>query len=173
MEKLNEFEFLKVLGQGAFSTVYHARSRRTLSDFAIKVIQKSRVKSTKQLKSLQNEISIQMSLSHPNIIQLFDHFEDTDNHYLILEYNPGCDLRTSIHREGRFSESSCKEILKQLVSAVNFLQASGIMHRDLKLANILLHKNRVQITDFGLSVKLDESQYFRETFCGTPNYISP
>ena len=173
MDKLNEFEFLQVLGQGAFSTVYHVRHKKNLDEYAMKVIQKSRIKTKKQQKSLKNEIEIQRSLQHPNIIQLFDFFDDDDHFYLLLEYNPGCDLRTALQREGKFSEISCKDILKQLVGAVNFLQASGIMHRDLKLANILINKSKVQITDFGLSVKLDESQYFRETFCGTPNYISP
>ena len=173
MDKLSEYSFHEVLGKGAFSTVYHVKTRKSLDDYAIKVIQKSRVKTKKQIKSLQNEIDIQRSLRHPNIIQLFDFFEDDENFYLLLEYTPGTDLRQAINRNGRFSETSSLEILRQLVEAINFMQASGIMHRDLKLANILLHKNKPQITDFGLAVKLDESQGFRETFCGTPNYISP
>lgn len=173
MDKLSEYTFLEVLGQGAFSTVYHVKTKKTMDDYAIKVIQKSRVKTTKQAKSLQNEIDIQRSLRHSNIIQLFDYFEDEDNYYLLLEYTTGIDLRQFINRNGKISENSCKEILKQLVEAINFMQASGIMHRDLKLANILIHKNKPQITDFGLAVKLDQEQGFRETFCGTPNYISP
>lgn len=173
MDKLKEYEFLQVLGQGAFSTVYHVRTCKSLNDYAMKVIQKSRIKTNKQVKALQNEIDLQRSLRHSNIIQLYDFFEDFENFYLLLEYNPGVDLRKAIYKDGKFSEGVCKEIFKQLVEAVNFLQASGIMHRDLKLANILLHKNKPQITDFGLAVKLDEAQGFRETFCGTPNYISP
>ena len=173
MDKLNEYTFLHVLGQGAFSTVYYVREKKTMEEYAIKIISKTRVKTKKQIKSLQNEIDIQRSLKHSNIIQLFDFFEDEENFYLVLEYNPGTDLRQAINRNGKFSESCCKEILKQLVEAINFMQASGIMHRDLKLANILLYKSKPQITDFGLAVKLDESQGFRETFCGTPNYISP
>lgn len=173
MDKLNEYQFLQVLGQGAFSTVYHVRAKKSMEEFAIKVIQKTRVKTKKQIKSLQNEIDIQRTLKHPNIVQLFDFFEDEEHFYLLMEFNPGVDLRNTIQKGGRFSEGCCKEISRQLVEAVNFLQASGIMHRDLKLANILIHKSKPQITDFGLAVKLDEEQGFRETFCGTPNYISP
>jgi serine/threonine protein kinase len=173
MEKVKEFNVLEPLGQGAFSTVFHVKAKKTMDDFALKVIEKSRILNKKQKKSLQNEIDIQRSLKHPNIVKLFDFFEDESKFYLLLEYCPGSDLRAAINKSGRFSESSCKEIMKQLVEAVNFLQASGIMHRDLKLANILLFKNKPLITDFGLAVKLDESKGFRETFCGTPNYISP
>jgi serine/threonine protein kinase len=173
MDRLKEYSFLEILGQGAFSTVYHVKTKASLEDYAIKVIRKKRINTKKHQKSLESEIDIQRSLKHPNIVQLFDYFEDDENFYLLLEYNPGVDLRQVINRDGKFPESSCKLIFQQLVEAISYLQASGIMHRDLKLANILLYKSKPQITDFGLAVKLDESQGFRETFCGTPNYISP
>lgn len=124
---------------------------------------------------LLNEIKLQKKLNHPCIVKLHHFFEDEDCYYLVLEYCPGGELFSYIKLEGRLSEDETRMICSQLVEGIDYMHRKGILHRDLKLGNLLLSEDRtlLKIGDFGLAVKLSTYSEERSTMCGTPNYISP
>lgn len=117
-------------------------------------------------------------MDHPNIIRLFDTFEDAQNIYLVMELCTGGELFDRIIEVGSFTEKQAAVLMQQIVRAIYFVHQSGICHRDLKPENFLLsRKGRLEdsplkIIDFGLSCKVEPGQMLTEQV-GTPYYISP
>eukprot|EP00921_Rhytidocystis_pertsovi_P015571 GHVQ01024763.1.p1 GENE.GHVQ01024763.1~~GHVQ01024763.1.p1 ORF type:complete len:591 (-),score=80.89 GHVQ01024763.1:886-2658(-) len=163
----------KKLGQGTYGSVCKGRSKDTGQVRAVKTISKSQVKN---LERFRLEISIMKSLDHPNIIKLFETFEDHRNIYLVMELSQGGELFDRIIEEGRFTEKDGARLMKQIFSAVHYLHSNHIMHRDLKPENFLfLSKSRdspLKIIDFGLSCRFKPGDT-ASTKAGTPYYVAP
>ena len=172
---IKDYEVLRPLGMGAYSKVYQVRHRFSRQEFAIKIIEKTKMTASKLKKRLKNEVSLQASLNHPCIVRLYNTFEDDDLIYLLLEMCSGGELWGKIKEEGRLDEEETRNICSQIVQGIEYLHTLGILHRDLKLGNLLLSDDRslVKIADFGLAVRLKTFSEERNTMCGTPNYISP
>jgi polo-like kinase 4 len=121
-----------------------------------------------------NEIKLHSKLSQPHILKLEDSSEDEDCVYLLLEYCKQGELYSLIKDSGKLSEEDTRNICLQIVEGMVYLHSQGIIHRDLKLGNILIAENRViKIADFGLATQLQHWSEERDTLCGTPNYIAP
>jgi polo-like kinase 4 len=122
-----------------------------------------------------NEVEIHWQLRHPSILELLTYFEDSTNVYLVMELCPNGELFKFIQtRQRPLSESEARKVLEEVVEGLKYLHGHGIIHRDLKLSNLLLTKDLgVKIGDFGLAVKLEHPGGEQKTMCGTPNYISP
>ncbi|CAG9310379.1 unnamed protein product [Blepharisma stoltei] len=172
---LSNYEMISPLGRGAYSLVYKVKDRRTNEHFALKIIDKMKLNQQRLYKRLRNEVSLQSQLNHPCIVRLYDYFEDQENVYLLLELCSGGELFTYLKTEGKLSELETRTLISQLVDGISFMHSQNILHRDLKLGNLLLSENKTQlkIGDFGLAVKLTDFEEERSTLCGTPNYISP
>jgi polo-like kinase 4 len=171
---LDDLEIISPLGRGAYSVVYKVKTRSKNEFYALKVVNKSNPSSTRVTKRLENEISLQRSLSHKNIVQLLKSFEDQDNFYLLLELCSGGDLFSYLKSSGKLEESEAKKICGHVVEGISYLHSRNILHRDLKLGNILLTEDKTaKIADFGLATQLRDLSEERNTLCGTPNYISP
>ncbi|OMJ92616.1 hypothetical protein SteCoe_4626 [Stentor coeruleus] len=173
--QVKDYEILGPLGHGAYSRVYKVKHRASNNEFALKIIEKNKLTVSKLNRRLKNEITLQSSLNHPCIVKLYNTFEDEDLIYLVLELCAGGELYTQIKEEGRLQEEEAKIMCSHIVEGLIYLHSNGILHRDLKLGNLLLSEDRtlVKIADFGLAVKLKNSSEERNTLCGTPNYISP
>ena len=118
-------------------------------------------------------------VDHPNIIKLFETFEDTRFIYLVMELCQGGELFDRIIAEGHFTEAQGAQIMKQILRCIFYLHSNGIMHRDLKPENFLfveandpIEKSTLKIIDFGLSCKFKEGD-FKKTKAGTPYYVAP
>eukprot|EP00922_Rhytidocystis_sp_ex-Travisia-forbesii_P001019 GHVS01001448.1.p1 GENE.GHVS01001448.1~~GHVS01001448.1.p1 ORF type:complete len:666 (+),score=103.33 GHVS01001448.1:59-2056(+) len=163
----------KKLGQGTYGSVCKGRNKDTGQIRAIKTISKSQVKN---LERFRLEISIMKSLDHPNIIKLFETFEDHRNIYLVMELSQGGELFDRIIEEGYFTEKDAAALMKQILSAVHYLHSNNIMHRDLKPENFLfLSRSRdspLKIIDFGLSCRYKPGDT-ASTKAGTPYYVAP
>jgi serine/threonine protein kinase len=172
---IKDYEVLRPLGIGAYSKVYQVRHRFSSQEFALKIIEKNKMTAGKLRKRLNNEVSLQVSLNHPCIVRLFNTFEDDELIYLLLEMCSGGELFAKIKEEGRLDEEDTRSLCSQIVQGIEYLHTLGIIHRDLKLGNLLLSEDRslVKIADFGLAVRLKSFTEERNTMCGTPNYISP
>ena len=160
------------IGHGAFGKVnlaLHIASGRLV---AIKTFSKKHLKNKHAKQKIKNEISILSRLRHPFINQILDSFE-TDKHiFIIMEYVCG-DLLGFIRKRGKLSESISKLIFKQLIEGLKYIHRKKIVHRDIKLDNILIDlTNTVKICDFGVSRKLSKGDVMHE-HCGTPAYIAP
>lgn len=125
---------------------------------------------------LFNEINNLKGLDHPNIVKMYQYFEDEKRYYIITDICKGGELFDEIIARGKFSENDAAKLIKQVLLCINYCHEKKIVHRDLKPENILLESNKdfdqIQIIDFGTSVFCDDKEYLDEKL-GTPYYIAP
>ncbi|KAM3932931.1 NUAK family SNF1-like kinase 2 [Leptodactylus fuscus] len=168
----HRYEFLETLGKGTYGTVKRARDKQG-KEVAIKSIRKDRIKHEQDMLHIRRETEIMSSLCHPHIISIYEVFENSSKIVIVMEYASQGDLYDYISERQRLSEQEARRFFRQIVSAVQYCHANGIVHRDLKLENILLDENKnVKIADFGLS-NIYHSDSFLQTYCGSPLYASP
>ena len=127
---------------------------------------------------LYAEIKIHRTLTHPNIVQFQECFEDLDNVYMTLELCPNGSLMEMVKKRKGLTEAEVRFYTIQIAGAIKYMHGKGIIHRDLKMGNIFLDKNmNAKVGDFGLAALLvtgnDMHTIRRTTLCGTPNYIAP
>ena len=121
-------------------------------DVAIKVIDKKKIGN--RVKEIKDEIKILSAINHPNIVNLFEEYEDDDSIYIITEFIEGQDFLETV-KQNPLEEEDVKEYTRQLLLAVCHIHKLGITHRDLKLDNLLLTTDkRIKLVDFGISKKL-------------------
>ncbi|GAA6215832.1 NUAK family SNF1-like kinase 2 [Lates japonicus] len=168
----HRYEFLETLGKGTYGKVKKAKERSGRL-VAIKSIRKEKIKDEQDLVHIRREIEIMSSLCHPHIITIYEVFENKDKIVIVMEYASRGDLYDYICDKRRITEREARHFFRQIVSAVHYCHQNGIVHRDLKLENILLDGNgNVKIADFGLSNLYHGDEYL-QTFCGSPLYASP
>jgi len=169
------YELKTELGRGAFSIVYLATQRASGQQYAVKVINKKDLGKDYE-KNLKMEVDILKKVNHPNIIALKELFDTPDKLYLIMELVTGGELFDKIVEKGSYTESEAGQLVRKIVSAVDYLHNLGIVHRDLKPENLLLKRAdndlEIAIADFGLS-KIVGQQMMMQTACGTPSYVAP
>ena len=168
------FERAEVLGTGGFAQVYSVTERSSGIRYADKVINKDIFTGKKRRQArekMDREIRIHKMMSHVNIIKFLHSFEDNQFVHLILEQ---ATQRTLLHvSKARvfLTEPEAKYYFSQIAAGTNYIHDQRVLHRDLKLANMLLSANMtVKIADFGLSTTFAENT---TSLCGTPNYIAP
>jgi len=169
------YELKTELGRGAFSIVYLAVQKASGVQYAVKVINKKDLGKDYE-KNLKMEVDILKKVNHPNIIALKELFDTPDKLYLIMELVTGGELFDKIVEKGSYTESEAGQLVRKIVSAVDYLHNLGIVHRDLKPENLLLKRAdndlEIAIADFGLS-KIVGQQMMMQTACGTPSYVAP
>lgn len=142
---------------------------------ALKIYVKEKMKDLQRKKSVRREIKLMKRLDHPNIAKLFDAIETDTKVILVLEYVGGGSthgfLKSKPNRQ--MEEYEAKKIFTQLISALSYLHAKCIAHRDIKLENVMLDaKGNVKLIDFGFSTQIPNTQKIK-LFCGTPSYMAP
>mmetsp|Transcript_46279 Transcript_46279/g.145177 ORF Transcript_46279/g.145177 Transcript_46279/m.145177 type:complete len:514 (-) Transcript_46279:64-1605(-) len=175
--KISEFYNLdkKKLGEGSYGSVCKATNKSTNAVRAVKSISKSQVKNLERFKQ---EINIMKIMDHPNIIKLYETFEDAKNIYLVMELCSGGELFDRIIAAGHFTEVQAATIMQQIVRAIFYMHENHICHRDLKPENFLfvskdpIEKNTLKIIDFGLSCHFNAESVLT-TKAGTPYYVAP
>lgn len=169
------YEFKNELGRGAFSIVYLGLNKATGGEFAVKVINKKDLGKDYE-KNLKMEVDILKKVNHTNIIALKELFDTPDKLYLVMELVTGGELFDKIVEKGSYTESEASQLVRKIVSAVEYLHGIDIVHRDLKPENLLLKRAdndlEVALADFGLS-KIVGQQMMMQTACGTPSYVAP
>ncbi len=169
---VDEFDILKELGKGGYSVVYLVRHKETGRKYALKCAMKYK-KGKDRSKRTRQEIDVLSDLRHRGIIRLKGWFENDENIYLVLQYVSGRDLSKFFRKDLPSRENSSKIIL-QVVAALKYCHRRGIIHRDMKLENILINrKMRVKLTDFGLcGIQSRDDGYFYDEV-GTARYTAP
>ncbi|KAL5258701.1 hypothetical protein ACHWQZ_G009234 [Mnemiopsis leidyi] len=173
-----------ILGQGSFGTVYKATNIATGQSFAMKKIDKQTLGVTGH-KMLEREVAILKRVQHPHIVALEEVFETSEDTYLFMELCDKGELKSMLDST-ELSELECAKIIERLSSTIAYLHDNDIVHRDLKLENILLSAGvsdpddrfNIKVTDFGLSFLTGGSNTFGNdkmmtTTCGTPMYMAP
>ena len=168
---MEDYDFDKELGSGAYGTVYLAHHKSSGSKRAIKVIRKNNVEDA---DAFQHEIKILMSMDHPNIIKLYDVYETDDFVYLITELCEGGELFFYITKSKHQTEDEAAKIMRQIFSAINYCHKSNVCHRDQKPENFLQKfendSSTVKLIDFGLARKLISGEMLSQPN-GTPFYL--
>lgn len=169
----HRYQLLETLGRGTYGKVKKAIDKSTGMLVAVKSIQKDKITDELDRVHLQREIEITALLKHEHIIQVFEVFESSEKIIIVMEYASNGELYDFINNKHQIPESEARRFFRQIVSAVHCCHKNGIVHRDIKLENILLDENlNVKLADFGLSNLYHKSQVL-ETYCGSPLYASP
>ena len=187
---IEDLTLIKCLGKGAFGEVYLTSRQGSKQKYATKKIDKKYVSRPKAKKYLDNEIKILKEVDHPNIIKLYEVKETTQFFYLIMELCNGGSLADRLEEyikknKKPFPEETVQYLMKQIMSAINYLHSRNILHRDIKLDNILVNfdndedkrnnnvlKAKVKIIDFGFARHLAPAQLAYSTL-GSPVNMDP
>ncbi|XP_045146922.1 serine/threonine-protein kinase 33 [Echinops telfairi] len=177
------YTFGRILGQGSFGMVTEATDKETGTKWAIKKVNKEKAGSS-AVKLLEREVNILKSVKHEHIIHLEQVFETPKRMYLVMELCEDGELKEILDRKGHFSENETRWIIQSLASAIAYLHNKDIVHRDLKLENIMVKSSfiddnnemnlNIKVSDFGLAVKKHgRGEAMLQTTCGTPIYMAP
>ncbi|CAN6467623.1 unnamed protein product [Victoria cruziana] len=170
---LEDFEIMKVVGQGSFAKVFQVRKKGSSEIYAMKVMRKDKILEKNHADYMKAERDILTKIEHPFIVQLRYSFQTKYRLYLVLDFINGGHLFFQLYHQGLFREDVARIYAAEIVSAVSHLHANGIMHRDLKPENVLLDADgHVMLTDFGLAKQFEENSR-SNSLCGTVEYMSP
>ncbi|RVX75568.1 hypothetical protein B0A52_00921 [Exophiala mesophila] len=172
MSRLNQYSFVRNIGEGSFGKVKLARHKITGQEVAMKTISRRKLISRDMAGRIEREIQYLQLLRHPHIIKLYTVITTKTDIYMVLEYVP-MELFDYIVKHGRLGEAKARKLFQQIICAVEYCHRHKIVHRDLKPENLLLDKNmNVKIADFGLSNIMTDGNFLK-TSCGSPNYAAP
>lgn len=172
----NEFNVIEKIGQGGMGTVFKAKQISMDRIVAIKWLHADFCRNKVFIERFKREARITGKFCHPNSVQVFDIGENEGNHYYIMEYVEGVNLKEKLFVESRFDQKYVIKIMKQILSVLKDAEKMGIIHRDIKPENILITKEDiVKVADLGLAreVEDDASLTQHNIAIGTPQYMSP
>ncbi|MDA1055065.1 MAG: serine/threonine-protein kinase [Planctomycetota bacterium] len=176
---LGKYKLLGHIGTGGMSSVYLAEHTLMRRQRAIKVLPKSRVGDSSYLKRFHREAQATAALEHPNVVRAYDVDNEGDTHYLVMEYVKGRDLQIIVNEQGGLNYDKAAEYIFQAARGLAYSHAEGLIHRDVKPANLLLDEEGViKILDLGLALfSEDESASLtilhNENVLGTADYLAP
>jgi serine/threonine protein kinase len=168
-----DFVTIKEIGRGAFGSVYLVKSLSSTNYYAAKSISKESImKSSRGCRALTTEIEAMRRLNHKNIVKLHCVYEDDEAIFLVMDYFAGGDLFQQLAKHKKIPESRVKVFVAGILQALQCMEEQNVIHRDLKLQNILLESSTediIKIADFGLASISSED--FR--ICGSPGFVAP
>lgn len=169
------YKILKLIGGGGMSNVYLAHDAILDRDVAIKILRYNFSDEDELHRRFQREASSSTSLTHPNIVSIYDVGEEDDMYYLVMEYIKGQTLKQYIQQYAPLSPQRAVKIMVQLTSAIANAHQNQIIHRDIKPQNILMDEDgNVKISDFGIAMALSATSFTKtNSVLGTVHYLSP
>ena len=189
MKLFDKYVMIKSIGKGNFGEVFKTQATDSPQLYATKIMARTLIEQPQCWKRFANEVNIIMRVKHPNIVRFVDLKKSINNWYLVTEYVNGGSLASNLKKymsmyQRPFPEHIAQHLMKQIVDAINYLHFNKIIHRDLKLDNILvnfpsiedlktinLQNCQVKIIDFGFATVLNSELTF--TALGTPDNMDP
>lgn len=138
------YQLFDQIGHGAFATVRKARHRLSGETFAVKIIDKSRC-TPNDLRYFQREVNIALLLSHPNVANAIELFQNDTTLFIVLELIPGGTLKEFVEKHGPVDEDTARAIMTDLLKAIRYVHSKGVVHRDVKVRHQF--RNSVSLTD--------------------------
>lgn len=171
----DRYEIEKLIGEGGMANVYLARDTILDRKVAVKVLRGDLAGDEKFVRRFQREALSASSLSHPNIVEIYDVGEDEGNFYIVMEFIEGKTLKQLIKKRGVLSLPETMDIMLQLLDALASAHDSYIIHRDIKPQNIMIKESGlVKITDFGIAMALNSAQLTQtNSVMGSVHYLPP
>jgi serine/threonine protein kinase len=189
-QQIEDITLLRLLGKGSYGEVYLSLKQNAKKLFATKKVKRKKA-DDEMTKYFKNEINILRILNHPNIVKLEEIKMDENNYYIVMEYINGGELsdylKKYIDKYGKpFSEEIVQYLMKQIISALIYIHDLNIIHRDLKLENIMVDfdnekdkeelnmmKAKIKIIDFGFAIMLSSKFSLTNSAVGTFMYMDP
>ena len=170
-----KYEVLEIIGKGGMATVYKAKNKSLNKVVALKVIHPNLVHDEEFIKRFYREAQLGATLSHPNIVQIYDVSSIGGVHYLAMEYLEGEDMQSIIREKGNLTSQQTVKIISSIALALDYAHKKDIIHRDVKSSNILItNEGRAVLTDFGIAHAATGTVLTQAgTVIGTPEYMSP
>ena len=169
-------EKVSFISPGSFGQVVLGTHKETHTQRAIKLIKKSLIDANLGKEGVMAEFKLLKTLDHPNILRVFEAYEDTSYIYIVTELLTGGELFDMLLQEEKFDEEKAAEIARQALVALSYCHASKLAHRDLKPQNLLIESKEgkmfIKLIDFGLSKFFDKDTIFKEAL-GTPLFMAP
>ena len=172
----NRYEIIKKIGDGGMAFVYKAKDILLNRIVAVKVLRPEFVDDDEFLGKFKREAEAVASLSHPNIVNVYDVGEEGKVHYIVMEYVDGQNLKEIIKNEGTLDEYTALDITKQIAMALSEAHKKGVIHRDIKPHNILISNEGrvVKVADFGIAKAVSNSTMTNiGSIIGSVHYFSP
>lgn len=175
-QKINDrYQIIKTIGEGGMANVYLAYDTILERNVAVKVLRGDLATDEKFVRRFQREALSASSLSHPNIVEVYDVGEDNGIYYIVMEYIDGKHLKQLLKKRGKLSLNEVVDIMLQLTDGMACAHDSYIIHRDIKPQNIMILDNGiVKITDFGIAMALNSTQLTQtNSVMGSVHYLPP
>uniref|UniRef100_A0A8B9Q7P5 non-specific serine/threonine protein kinase n=1 Tax=Apteryx owenii TaxID=8824 RepID=A0A8B9Q7P5_APTOW len=168
------YQLEQMLGHSTYGKVYKAVACQRRAQVAIKVISKRKALEEYLRELLSHHIQVLKGLHHKHLITLYQAIETTARHYIIMELAPSGNVLQRVQNEGPCPESLAGHWFSQLVLCLAYLHSRAVVHRDLKLENLLLdYQDNVKISIFGLPRRVSTREALSQTFCGSYAYACP
>ena len=175
-QKINDrYEIVKSIGEGGMANVYLAVDLILNRKVAIKILRGDLANDEKFIRRFQREALAASSLSHPNIVEMYDVGEDNGNYYIVMEYIEGKTLKQLLKKRGHLTVGEAVDIMLQITDGMVHAHDSYIIHRDLKPQNIMIQEDgQIKITDFGIAMALNSTQLTQtNSVMGSVHYLPP
>lgn len=175
-QKINDrYQIIRTIGEGGMANVYLAHDLILDRDVAVKILRGDLADDEKFVRRFQREAIAASSLSHPNIVEMYDVGEDNGKYYIVMEYVDGKTLKNLIKKRGGLTMPEVIDIMTQLTSAIACAHDSNIIHRDIKPQNVLIKEDGiVKITDFGIAMALNSNELTQtNSVMGSVHYLPP
>src|SRR4051812_14093513 len=164
------------LGTGGMGVIYRATELRLGRPVALKLISADRASDPALRERFEREARLTASIDHPNVIPVYGAGEEDGHLYLVMRYVPGTDLHALLRRDGRLEPGRAAAIVAQLADALDAAHAAGLVHRDVKPANVLIAGSHVYLSDFGIT-RVQDAETTRITdsggWVGTVDFMAP
>jgi serine/threonine protein kinase/Flp pilus assembly protein TadD len=169
------YQVVEELGKGGMGSVYKVLDKEINAKVALKLIKPEIAADQKTIDRFRNELKLARMIGHKNVCRMFDLGREEDKYFITMEYVPGEDLKSFIHRVGRLPVNKAVAIARQLSEGLAEAHRHGIVHRDLKPQNIIIDTDgNPRIMDFGIAREVDAKGLTGEgVLIGTPEYMSP
>ncbi|MBR1377117.1 MAG: Stk1 family PASTA domain-containing Ser/Thr kinase [Bacilli bacterium] len=169
------YEIIRSIGEGGMANVYLAYDTILNRDVAVKILRGDLANDEKFVKRFQREAVAASSLTHPNIVEMYDVGVDDGNYFIVMEYIDGITLKSLIKKRGALTISETVDIMLQITSAIACAHDSYIIHRDIKPQNVMILDDGVaKITDFGIAMAMKSAELTQtNTVMGSVHYLPP
>ena len=175
-QKINDrYQIIKSIGEGGMANVYLAYDTILDRDVAVKVLRGDLSNDEKFVRRFQREALSASSLSHPNIVEVYDVGDDNGQYFIVMEYIDGKNLKDLLKKRGKLTVSEVVDIMSQIADGLSVAHDSYIIHRDIKPQNIMILENGlVKITDFGIAMAMNATQLTQtNSVMGSVHYLPP
>ena len=175
-QKINDrYQIIKSIGEGGMANVYLAYDTILDRDVAVKVLRGDLADDEKFVRRFQREALNASSLSHPNIVEVYDVGDDNGQYFIVMEYIEGKNLKDLLKKRGKLTVSEVVDIMTQIADGLSVAHDSYIIHRDIKPQNIMILENgMVKITDFGIAMAMNATQLTQtNSVMGSVHYLPP